>query len=107
MADNPMTTSGVGGAAPPAYALPEFESFSGAPAGVGTDATYLAAEAELRNSISNQYATLLGQLGYIDPSTGQFLPGSVQQGADLQEAQIRQSQQQAELGVDQNAQNQG
>ena len=41
------------------------------------DAQYLAEEAQLRATIAKQYADVLQQLGYIDPTTGAFLPGSV------------------------------
>lgn len=102
MAANPETTSGA-----PGYALPEFMSFSGAPEGAYTDTQYLADEAGLRHDIASQYADLLSQLGYVDPTTGAFLPGSVQQNADLQESGLHQQMDQAVRGVTQNAQNSG
>jgi hypothetical protein len=53
------------------------------------DSEYLAEEAQLRQQVAQQYADILQQIGYTDPTSGQFIPGSVsvmagRQAEDLQ-----------------------
>jgi hypothetical protein len=103
VADNPMTTSGTGGAAP----LPKDPMFSDTPPGAVTDAEYLAEQADLRQQINSQYQEILGQLGYTDPVSGAFIPGSVEQKADIETGNLRQAEDQARLGVNRQVQNEG
>src|SRR5215831_9832370 len=101
LAPNPQTEAGTGGAAPPRdwsqYYLPQAMGGlpAGPPAGAYTDAQYLADEADLRRQIQQQYGTVLQSLGYTNPATGAFIPGSLIQNADLSEGQARQGMQQA------------
>jgi hypothetical protein len=110
MAPNPQTAGGIGGADYSQYALPqniEGGLPSGPPEGANVDSTYLANEAALRGDISSRYADILQQLGYVDPVTGQFIPGSLIQNANLAEGNAEQQRQQAILQNTQNAQQQG
>lgn len=131
LAPNPQTTSGTGGAqsiyAPPTddpnfqidpiqgegvpqgYGLPQSAVLpsDSAPLGAFTDSQYLADDAALRAQIGQQYTPLLNQLGYMDPNTGNVIPGSVVQDANITLAQEQNAAQQALMGVVQNAQNNG
>jgi hypothetical protein len=106
LAPNPQTETGVGGAAPPVagddfsqYYLPQqMTGFpAGPPAGAPIDSTYLAKEAQNRQNIASQYATELQSLGYTDPQTGQYIPGSLVTNARLAEEQAQQGLSQADL----------
>lgn len=77
------------------------------PLGAYTDAEYLANEAQLRQSIESQYSDLLKQLGYVDPSSGAFIPGSVETNANIQRQQLRRQMDLADQNVTQNAQQTG
>src|SRR5215831_1013569 len=105
---NPQLSSGMGGAgmvnAPtsddpnlqiaglPSYGVPqnyglptEFAGFQAMnPLGAFTDDQYLADDASLRADIGQQYATILKQLGYMDPHSGNVIPGTVAQDANIQ-----------------------
>lgn len=52
------------------------------------DAQYLAEEAQLRAQVARQYADVLQQLGYIDPESGAFLPGTVSVAAGRQQSDL-------------------
>lgn len=59
------------------------------PATGDIDSQYLAEEAQLRSQVAKNYADILQQIGYTDPNTGQFIPGSIsvqagRQAEDLQ-----------------------
>jgi len=128
---NPQLASGVGGAgmiqAPvqddPNYqiqGLPQFGVAQGYglplnfgfpqadPLGAFTDSQYLADESQNRADIGTKYATILQQLGYTDPNTGNVVPGTVVQDAnfklanylnDLQQEQIANVQQMQQQGT--------
>jgi hypothetical protein len=100
---DPMQGYGV----PQGYGLPNQLAFPTNPLGQFTDSQYLADDSGLRAQIGQQYAGILKQLGYMDPNTGQVIPGTVVQDANIQAAQELQGQQDALRGVVGNAQNQG
>lgn len=113
---NPQTVSGTPGVQDAALMAPQPMQMQagasglgpvGAPSGQYTDAQYLAAEAVLRQQIGSQYNDILQQLGYTDPATGQFIPGTVSQNAQQQEDVLNQGRQQAILQNTQNAQQNG
>jgi len=114
--DNPQTDSGIGGAAP-APATLDWSQFylpfsmgglpGGPPADAHVDAQYLANEAQNRAGIERQYGDYLSQLGYTDPATGQFIPGSLIQDAQLVQANAEQQRQQAIEQTTQAMQNAG
>src|SRR5215471_754443 len=129
---NPQLASGTGGAgmiqAPPQddpnYQVPGLPAF-GVPQGYGlglsfpfpqnsnplggfTDEGYLADDASLRADIGQRYAAFLQQLGYQDPNTGNVIPGTIIQDAniklsqyakDLQDEQIQNTQQMQQAGT--------
>lgn len=106
LAPNPQTASGTPGL--PSYALPQNMAFPTAySAGAPIDSTYLANEATNRHDIATRYADFLSQLGYVDPTTGQFIPGSVQQQQGIDEANLQQQIDQADLAEQQASQQQG
>jgi hypothetical protein len=109
---NPQTASGTPGYSPPdysSYGLPQVMAGLPAEPGAGayTDSRYLADEATMRADIQRQYGDILRKLGYTNPATGQFIPGTTIQNAQLTEEQAEQNRQQAILQNTQNAQNQG
>jgi len=118
---NPQTQSGTGGAQPltapvlnedfSQYAMP-FDPMaygagpalmSAAPASA-TDAQYLQENAQQRADLARAYGAALQQLGYTDPTTGQFIPGALISAAQIKEAQDQTARQQAILQNTQNAQ---
>jgi len=119
---NPQTQVGTGGAAPTPAELDDFSQYylpfdplaqtamqslmAPAPEDA-TDSQYLAEMAQYRNTLAKDYGDALAQLGYLDPTSGAYIPGSLVSQARIQEAQAREGQRQAILGVTQNAQNQG
>ena len=72
-----------------------------------TDSEYLSSDAALRAQVGQQYAQILQQLGYQDPNSGNVIPGTAAQDANIQLAQQQQAAQQALMQVVQNAQNNG
>jgi hypothetical protein len=95
---------------PQGYGLPLNFGFPGQanPLGAFTDSGYLADDAALRADIGTKYAGILQQLGYTDPSTGNVIPGTVVQDAniklanyltDLQNEQIQNVQQMQQNGT--------
>lgn len=70
---------------PTGYGLPiNFAFPQSNPLGGFTDDQYLAADAALRANIAQQYTSILQQLGYTDPNTGNVIPGTVPQDANIQ-----------------------
>jgi hypothetical protein len=61
------------------------------PLGAYTDSQYEAQNAMLQNQIAKQYADLLQQLGYVDPTTGNFVQGSVEAQATRDKAEAQRS----------------
>jgi hypothetical protein len=100
---DPLQQFGV----PQGYGLPQQLAFPTNPLGAFTDEQYLADDSALRAQIGQQYAGLLQQLGYMDPNTGNVIPGTVVQDANIQAAQELQQEQDALRGVVGTAQNQG
>jgi len=118
---NPQTQTGVGGAQPLAapalsedfsqYYMPfdplaygaGAQLLSAAPASA-TDSTYLQENAVERNQLAHDYGAALAALGYTDPNTGAYIPGSLVSTAQIQEAQAQQQRAQAILQNTQNAQ---
>jgi len=78
-----------------------------APVGAYTDAQYLSDISGIRADIENQYGDILRQLGYVDPDTGQFIPGSVIQQANLDESNLAAQMQAADLANTQAMQQSG
>jgi hypothetical protein len=70
------------------------------------DSQYMAAEAQLRQQVAQQYADILQQLGYVDES-GNFLPGSVSVNAARQQSDLGRQSDLAGENVTQQAQQQG
>src|SRR5688500_7961242 len=64
-----------------AQQLPKNPMLPQHPLGAYTDAQFEAQDAILRAQVAKQYADILRQLGYVDPKTGQFIPGDVEQQA--------------------------
>jgi hypothetical protein len=58
------------------------------PLGQYTDSQYEAQIAQLRAQTSRKYNDILKQLGYMDPSTGAFIPGQVETQANRQRADL-------------------
>jgi hypothetical protein len=82
-------------APPPANLLPttgqqlqKNPMLPGLPQTGNLDSQYLAQEAQLRAEISREYADILQQLGFIDPETGQFIPGSISVAAGRQQQEL-------------------
>lgn|SRR5215471_219658 len=128
---NPQLASGVGGAgmiqAPqqddpnfqiaglPSFGIPQgaglplnFGFPTSNPLGAFTDSQYLADDSALRANIGTNYAQILQQLGYTDPTSGNVIPGTVVQDAniklanylnDLQQEQIQNVQQMQQQGT--------
>src|SRR5215472_14773102 len=111
MAPNPQTEGGIGGAANDdwsAYYLPQtMGGLPDIPTGPQIDSTYLAAEAQNRQNIEQQYGQYLSQLGYTDPTTGAYIPGSIVQAAQQKEDLDEYNRQQAILQNTQQMQQQG
>ena len=107
LAPNPQTSSGIGGAS--TALAPTIEGWlpGGPPAGSHVDAQYLQDDALLRAQIEQQYAPLLQQLGYTDPVSGAYIPGSVVQQANITEEQAQQGMQQADIQNTQTQQQKG
>jgi hypothetical protein len=76
------------------------------PLGAYTDSTFEADDALLRRQVSQQYADLLQQLGYVDDN-GQFIQGSVEAEANKQASELGRQQSLAAEQVTRDAQNQG
>jgi hypothetical protein len=58
------------------------------PLGQYTDSQYEAQIAQLRAQTSRKYNDILKQLGYMDPSTGAFIPGQVETQANRQRTDL-------------------
>jgi hypothetical protein len=70
---------------PSGYGLPlNFGFPQASPLGAFTDDQYLADDSTLRAQIGQQYTSILQQLGYMDPNTGNVIPGTVAQDANIQ-----------------------
>jgi hypothetical protein len=77
------------------------------PMGQYMDSQYAAADAQLRYNTAKQYADILQQLGYVDPTSGQFIQGSVESQANRQQADLQRQQQIADEQVTQQHQQLG
>jgi hypothetical protein len=90
------------------YGLPLNFGFPQAdPLGAFTDSQYLADESQNRADIGTKYATILQQLGYTDPNTGNVVPGTVVQDANIKLANYLNDLQQEQIANVQQMQQQG
>jgi len=106
-AQNPLTPAGQQTMLPGAMWLQRNPQLPQTPMGAYTDSVYAAQDAQLRHDISQQYADILQQLGYVDPNTGQFIQGSVEAQANRQQADLQRQMQLADEQVTQQHQQLG
>lgn len=77
------------------------------PLGAYTDSQYEAQQAQLQADTSRRYNDVLRLLGYMDPSTGQFVRGDVELQAARQRGELGRGQELAVEGVTNQAQREG
>lgn len=77
------------------------------PSTIPTDSQFEAQDAMARNDLMHQYNDVLKQLGYMDPSSGQFVMGTVESGANRQRDELARSQALAVEDVTNQMQSQG
>jgi hypothetical protein len=77
------------------------------PLGAYTDAQFEAENAALQFETMRQYNELLRQLGYTDPATGQYVPGSVATQAQLQVSDLNRQMSLADQAVTEDMQRGG
>jgi len=74
-----------------------------APLGSQTDAIYESGAAQLAQAAQQKHLDLLQQLGYMDPSTGQIIPGTLETEAVRQRYELNRQLQEEQRNVDEAA----
>jgi hypothetical protein len=91
----------------PSQVLPTQMTFPARYSGPMADAQYMADEAALRYGTAKQYSDLLNQLGFVDPTTGATIQGTIAQGANIKSAQLQNDLTQEGIANDRAMQNAG